>query len=177
MTLVAANVALAAPPAAHLLPVRTAAELGQACAREFPACDVLLMAAAVADFAPAAAAGKLKKAGREHLELVLEPTADVLAGLAAQRRRGQTLVGFAAEHGADAVALAREKLARKGLDALVVNDISRADIGFDVAENEVTVLLAPENGSAATEVHLARASKERVAERILDTVGGLLGRG
>src|SRR5208282_3405033 len=106
-------------------------------------------AAAVADFTPAAPAnGKIKKSTRERLELVLEPTADVLSGLAAERRDGQTLVGFAAEHGERALELARGKLVGKGLDALVVNDISRSDIGFDVDANEVTILIAPADEGA-----------------------------
>ncbi len=168
VTLVAANVALATPPGVERREVVTAAELARACEQEFPRCDVLLMAAAVADFTPAAPAnGKLKKAERARLELVLEPTVDVLAGLAAQRREDQTLVGFAAEHGAQAVELARGKLVAKQLDALVVNDISRADIGFDVDANEVTILTA---GPALGERHVPRASKAQVAEAILDAV-------
>ena len=106
------------------------------------------MAAAVADFAPAYASdGKIKKAGRETLSLELAPTADILTELAGMRRDGQTLVGFAAEHGPEGVAGAQAKLASKHLDALVVNDISRADIGFDSAENEVTILTAGEGGA------------------------------
>jgi phosphopantothenoylcysteine decarboxylase/phosphopantothenate--cysteine ligase len=187
VTLVAANVALATPPGVARCEVVTAAELGQACEREFPGCDVLLMAAAVADFTPAAPAdGKIKKSSRERLELVLEPTADVLAGLAAHRRDGQTLVGFAAEHGERALEHARGKLTGKGLDALVVNDISRSDIGFDVDANEVTILTAAAsaNGaSAATgdgegtarilERHVPRATKAQVAAAILDAVESL----
>jgi phosphopantothenoylcysteine decarboxylase/phosphopantothenate--cysteine ligase len=177
VTLVAANVALPLPANVTLREVVTAAELGQACAEEFAQCDVLLMAAAVADFTPVVpAAGKLKKAGRAHLELVLEPTADVLAGLAATRREGQTLVGFAAEHGSGAVEAARGKLTAKGLDAIVVNDISRSDIGFDVDANEVTLLMRPHGGgehAQIEEVHVPRASKDRIAEAILDAVGGL----
>jgi len=177
VTLVSANVALPAPGAAQVREVHTAAELKSACEAEFPACDVLLMAAAVADFAPAAAAAdKLKKAGRDSLELVLEPTADVLSGLSARRHAGQTLVGFAAEHGTEAAHAARAKLTAKGLDALVVNDISRSDIGFDAAENEVTILSTAEGGRVA-ERHVARTSKIEVAEAILDTVEELRGRG
>jgi phosphopantothenoylcysteine decarboxylase/phosphopantothenate--cysteine ligase len=193
VTLVSANVALPTPPGVERRDIVTAAELAQACAQEFPRCDVLLMSAAVADFTPAAPAnGKLKKAERERHELVLEPTADVLAGLAAQRRDGQTLVGFAAEHGPDAVELARGKLAAKHLDALVVNDISRADIGFDVDANEVTILLVAPGGGrprahpsaraskageepAIEERHVPRASKAHVAEAILDAVQSLRG--
>jgi phosphopantothenoylcysteine decarboxylase/phosphopantothenate--cysteine ligase len=183
VTLVAANVALATPPGVARREVVTAAELGQACEREFPGCDVLLMAAAVADFTPAAPAdGKIKKSNRQRLELVLEPTADVLAGLAALRREGQTLVGFAAEHGERALEHARGKLTGKGLDALVVNDISRTDIGFDVDANEVTILTAATSSNGARtatgnagirERHVPRATKAEVAAAILDAVESL----
>ncbi len=177
VTLVAANVALATPAGVTRHDVLTAAELSHACDEEFPGCDVLLMSAAVADFAPAAPEqGKIKKSARAHLELVLEPTADVLAGLAARRRDGQTLVGFAAEHGERAVECARAKLIDKGLDALVVNDISRPDIGFDVDANEVTILSAARGGhSQIAERHVPRATKAHVAEAILDVVEGLRG--
>jgi phosphopantothenoylcysteine decarboxylase/phosphopantothenate--cysteine ligase len=154
--------------------VRTAAELKEVCEREFAGCDVLLMAAAVADFTPAAPAnGKLKKADRNRLELVLEPTADVLAGLAAERRDDQTLVGFAAEHGAGAVAQAQSKLSAKRLDALVVNDISGKDIGFDVDANEVTILSVAGEDSGVRRREVARASKAQIAEAILDAVEDL----
>jgi phosphopantothenoylcysteine decarboxylase/phosphopantothenate--cysteine ligase len=183
VTLVAANVALAAPAGVRYLPVATAAELQQACEREFPSCEVLLMAAAVSDFRPSVPhREKLKKSSRLPSALELEPTPDVLAGLATQRRDGQTLVGFAAEHGEAALAGAREKLIAKGVDALVVNDISRRDIGFDSEQNEVTILLAagraPANGASARAsdgrkadaVRVARAPKARVAEAVLDVV-------
>jgi phosphopantothenoylcysteine decarboxylase/phosphopantothenate--cysteine ligase len=179
VTLVAANVSLSTPPGVSRREVVTAAQLKAACEEEFSRCDVLLMAAAVADFAPVPAQGKIKKSQRQRLELVLEPTADVLAGLAARRHAGQTLVGFAAEYGPQALAAARTKLAGKGVDALVVNDISRSDIGFDVDANEVTILTAPggANGgagaSAIAERHVPRASKAQVAETILDTVKSL----
>jgi phosphopantothenoylcysteine decarboxylase/phosphopantothenate--cysteine ligase len=172
VTLVAANVPLASSKAIARRDVVTAAELQQACEQAFAGCDVLLMAAAVADFRPAAPHdGKIKKAGRSGFELELEPTTDVLAGLAAARSDGQTLVGFAAEHGEHAVELGRRKLAEKGVDAIVVNDISRGDIGFDSDANEVTILTA--NGSAAGAIEVPRASKARVAEAILDAVAGL----
>ena len=107
------------------------------------------MAAAVADFRPAAPAdGKIKKSGHARLRLELEATPDVLAGLAARRRDGQTLIGFAAEHGERAIEHGREKLLAKGVDAVVVNDISRGDIGFEADANEVTILTAGENGDA-----------------------------
>ena len=115
-------------------------------ARGVPRCDVLLMAAAVADFTPAAPhAGKIRKSGREGLRIELEATEDVLSGLAGSRADTQTIVGFAAEHGPEAVAGARQA-GGQGLDAIVVNDISREDIGFDVDANEVTILTAADRG-------------------------------
>ena len=180
VTLVAANVALPAPPGVDCRRVATAAQLKEACEQAFPACDVLLMAAAVADFRPSAPApAKIAKTGRESLVLELEPTADVLGELASRRRDGQLLVGFAAEHGEGAVQAARAKLVSKRLDAIVVNDISRADIGFDSEHNEVTILLADGRlpagagegaGAEGASVFIARAPKARVAEKILDTV-------
>jgi phosphopantothenoylcysteine decarboxylase / phosphopantothenate---cysteine ligase len=169
VTLVAANVSLASSDAIARRDVGTAAELQEACQEAFPDCDVLLMAAAVADFRPASPSeGKIKKSGRASLALELEPTDDVLAALAAQRRAGQTLVGFAAEHGANTLDLARRKLVEKGVDAIVANDISRADIGFDVDANEVTILTADGAGQGA--VGVGRAAKAQVAEAILDAV-------
>ena len=93
------------------------------------------MAAAVADFTPERSSlGKLARAGSGGLELRLSETEDIIAGVAADRTPDQTLVGFAAEHGAEAISRAREKLVRKGLDAIVFNDVSRSEIGFDSAE-------------------------------------------
>jgi phosphopantothenoylcysteine decarboxylase/phosphopantothenate--cysteine ligase len=178
VTLIAANVPLPAPAGVLVREVVTAAEMQAACAEEFPSCELLLMAAAVADFRPLAAQdGKIKKAERERLELVLEPTPDVLSGLAARRRPGQTLIGFAAEHGERAVERAREKLAAKGIDALVVNDISRQDIGFDADANEVTILSAPGDRSRIEALHVPRASKTDVAEAILDAAQRLRANG
>jgi phosphopantothenoylcysteine decarboxylase/phosphopantothenate--cysteine ligase len=169
VTLIAANAALEPPAGARMLEVETAAELKDACEREFVNCDALLMAAAVADFRPAAPApGKLKKDAADAPRAIeLEPTADVLSGLADARRPGQLLVGFAAEHGEGAVAYAREKLVRKGLDAIVVNDISRPDIGFDAHENEVKII------TAEGERHVQRSSKAQIAAAVLDAVTDL----
>jgi phosphopantothenoylcysteine decarboxylase/phosphopantothenate--cysteine ligase len=180
VTLLAANVALVDPVGVTRHDLATAAELQQACEREFPACDVLLMAAAVADFRPREQAdGKIKKAGRTSLEIELEPTADVLAGLSRHRRADQTLVGFAAEHGERAVDLARNKLEQKGLDAVVVNDISRRDIGFEVDANEVTILTDRRSASTGAQPehvqHVPRAAKAEVAGAILDAVERLRG--
>jgi phosphopantothenoylcysteine decarboxylase / phosphopantothenate---cysteine ligase len=165
VTVVAANVALPRPDGVLWRPVDTAADLKETCEREFPACDVLLMAAAVADYRPSEAHdGKLKKAGRDGLRLELEPTEDVLRALASHRRSGQTLVGFAAEHGEGAIEHGRSKLRDKGLDAVVVNDVSRSDIGFDADSNEVTIL------TASGDEHVPRAPKPNIALAILDAV-------
>jgi len=165
VTVVAANVALGRDPRVRYVDVETAAQLQEACAEAFAHSDVLLMAAAVADFRPARSfAGKLKKTADERMRVELERTPDILAGLASTRRDDQTLVGFAAEHGEGAIEHGRDKLARKRVDAVVVNDIARADIGFESPDNEVTIL------TAAGETHVARASKAEVARAVLDAV-------
>jgi phosphopantothenoylcysteine decarboxylase/phosphopantothenate--cysteine ligase len=165
VTVVAANVALEPPAGVRVIPVQTAAELATACKRELHACDVLLMSAAVADFRPAGPVDRKLKKDQGVPQIELEATEDVLSALAAARRSDQVLVGFAAEHGEGAVALGRGKLERKGLDAVVVNDIARPDIGFDSAENEVTIVAAD-----GFERHVPQSRKERVARAVLDEV-------
>jgi len=169
VTVVAANVSLPAPAGVRVVAVQTAAELLDACEARFDAADVLLMAAAVADFRPrAAAAAKLKKdVGPPRLEL--EPTTDVLGTLSSRRRPGQVLVGFAAETGEGAISYAREKLTRKRLDAIVVNDVAADGIGFDSADNEVTIVTAE-----GTEQRLERAGKDLIAEGVLVGIDQLL---
>jgi len=168
VTLIAANVAIPTGPAVTRIDVVSAAELAEAARSAFAASDVLIMAAAVADFRPAAAAaGKLVREGSGGLSLDLEATEDVLAGLAADRGDGQVVVGFAAEHGGSFVERAREKLGRKGIDAIVVNDVSDPAIGFDSDENEVTVV------TASAETVVPRGTKREVAAAILDAIGSL----
>ncbi len=168
VTVVAASVALPDPPGVRVVGVETTAELASAVREEFAEAHVVLMAAAVADFRPASPAEeKLTREGGDGIELRLEATDDVIAGLAAERRPDQTLVGFAAEHGGDFVARAREKLVRKGLDAIAVNDVSRGDIGFDSTSNEVVIV------EAGAEHEVALASKQDVADAILDRVEAL----
>jgi phosphopantothenoylcysteine decarboxylase / phosphopantothenate---cysteine ligase len=170
VTVIAANLTVSVPAQVRILPVRTAAELAQACQQEFACTDVLVMNAAVADFRPASPAeSKLKKSeGIPTIELV--PTEDVLSGLADRRRAGQLLVGFAAEHGEQALDYGREKLERKRLDAIVVNDISRPEIGFDVDQNEVTIVTRD-----GQQLHVPRASKRDVAEAVMEQVVRLFG--
>lgn len=170
VTLLAANVGLPTPPGVERVEVGSAAELASASNEAFAAADVLLMAAAVADFRPAASSpGKLVREGSGDLELQLEETEDVLAGLAARRRDGQVVVGFAAEHGGELIERARGKLERKRLDAIVVNDVSDAGIGFDSTDNEVTIV------ARDGEQPVPRGSKRSVAEAILDRVEELRG--
>jgi phosphopantothenoylcysteine decarboxylase/phosphopantothenate--cysteine ligase len=165
VTLIAANVALPSPPRVRMIEVRTAAELKEACEREFPGSDVLLMAAAVADFRPAAPVErKLKKDAGAPAPIELEPTDDILSALAGARRADQVLVGFAAEHGARAIDYGRGKLEAKRLDAVVVNDISRPDIGFDAEANEVVII------TGAGERRIPRTGKAEVADAVLDEV-------
>jgi phosphopantothenoylcysteine decarboxylase / phosphopantothenate---cysteine ligase len=174
VTLVAANVTIPAPAGVETVPVETTSELAQAVQKRFDGTDVLVMAAAPADFRPKeVAGGKIAREGRDveaersgsgGLSMELEPTEDIVAGVAAGRRANQTVIGFAAEHGDGAVERGRTKLARKGLDAVVVNDISRTDIGFDSEENEVTIVLAE------GEREVGRGPKTEVAAAILDEV-------
>lgn len=165
VTVIAANVDLPRHAQISYIDVGSAAQLEAAARDQFTSCDLLLMAAAVADFtASEPASGKLKKDGRSELELTLSPTTDVLAALSGLRTEGQTLVGFAAEHGADAVEVGRTKLASKGLDALVINDVAGVDIGFESSSNEVTIV------TAGGDRHVPKADKVAVANEILDVV-------
>jgi phosphopantothenoylcysteine decarboxylase/phosphopantothenate--cysteine ligase len=165
VTLVAANVDLPEPDGVKRIDVETTAELAHETAERFETQHVLLMAAAPADFRTEPITGKIKR--QDSLKLNLLPTEDILAAIAAERGEGQTIVGFAAEHGGDAVGRARAKLARKGADLIVLNDVSDPRIGFESAENEVTLV------AAADETLVPRAAKETVADAILDRVEAL----
>jgi phosphopantothenoylcysteine decarboxylase/phosphopantothenate--cysteine ligase len=177
VVLVAANVALPAPAGVRRVDVETASELQSAMEAEFGNADVLLMAAAPADFRPATTAGeKIHRESTGELELELEATGDILAALGKGRRPEQTIVGFAAETPPGAVSSsstpgtawalerAREKLERKGADAIVLNDVSRPEIGFESSENEVTIV------ERDGEHHIPLASKAEIADAILDRI-------
>jgi phosphopantothenoylcysteine decarboxylase/phosphopantothenate--cysteine ligase len=170
VTLLAANLAVPAPPGVGVVETPTAADLErEALARGDS--DVILMAAAVADYRPAdVRTGKRPKDGATW-SVELEPTSDVLAQLGTGRRPGQVLVGFAAD-GADAGGLdrAREKRVAKGADVFVFNDVTRPDIGFDAEENEVVIL------TDAGEHQVAKAPKQEIAAAVLDEVERLLSR-
>ncbi len=168
VTVIAANVELPRQDQIAYVEVETAAELEAATREGFRETQVLIMAAAVSDFRPLAPEQlKLAKRNRERLTVELEPTTDVLAALSSERRDGQTLVGFAAEHGEGAFDRARDKLERKGLDAVVLNDISQPGVGFDVPDNAVTILTS---GGAQP---VPRGSKDEIARAVMDAVEAL----
>lgn len=165
VTLICANVSLSEPPGVHRIDVETTEQLAAATRSEFPSAQVLLMAAAPADFRPTdQAEGKLTR--DQSLDLHLEPTGDILATLCAGKRDDQLVVAFAAESG-DNIDRAREKLTRKGADLMVLNDISNPAIGFESEENAVTLI------DSASEQHVPQASKDVIADAILERVARL----
>jgi phosphopantothenoylcysteine decarboxylase/phosphopantothenate--cysteine ligase len=163
VTLVAANLTVPPPGKVELVPAPTAAELEREVLARSDA-DVVLMAAAVADYRPAEQGSGKRPKDDQLWTVTLEPTGDVLAQLGAQRRDGQVLIGFAADHGETGLVRAREKLEAKRSDLIVFNDVSREDIGFDAGENEVVLV------SAAGERRIRKAPKERIASEILDEI-------
>jgi phosphopantothenoylcysteine decarboxylase / phosphopantothenate---cysteine ligase len=171
VTLIAGPTKLPAPAVGAVVHVRSAAEMHEAVMRVAATADVVIMAAAVADYTPAdVAPGKIAK-GDAPLTLTLTRTKDILADLgsmrAAMRSERPLLVGFAAET-SDVVANARDKRARKQVDLVVANDVSRPDRGFDVETNAVTIV-----GDGVEEsVPLQR--KEAVAAVIVDRIAALL---
>ncbi len=171
VTLLAANLAVPAPPGVELVETPTAADLEREVLGRAPEADVVVMAAAVADYRPAEALAAKRPKDTATWTLELEPTADVLSVLGDRRRAGQLLVGFAAETGAEGVERAREKLSRKGADLFVFNDVSRPDIAMDATDNEVTLL------TRSAERTVAKAPKDEIAAAILDEVESLIGNG
>jgi len=156
-----------APIGVDTVSVETAAQMKTALDGLAAAADVVVMAAAVADFRPVScASGKIKKAGGVP-EIVLEPTPDILAGLGAAKRPGQILVGFAAETG-DLVAQAQSKLERKNLDLVVANDVSQPGVGFQHDTNAVTFV----RPGGELESH-PLSDKRDIARALLDIVVGL----
>ncbi|MFH1834294.1 MAG: bifunctional phosphopantothenoylcysteine decarboxylase/phosphopantothenate--cysteine ligase CoaBC [bacterium] len=162
--LIEANVHMPAAPGVRQIKTPTAGEMHAEVMRRLQDTDILIMAAAVADYRVAAgpAGGKIGK-GRDELAIGLQPTTDILCDVAAHHK-GQFLVGFAAEYGLEGLDRARAKMEQKELDMIVFNDISRTDIGFDSDFNEVHVL------TRDSEVLVDRAPKETIAELILDNI-------
>ena len=169
VTLLGANLAVAAPPGVELVATPSAAELEREALARGPESDVVIMAAAVADYRPAEALATKRPKDRAAWTLELEPTTDVLAELGRSRAPGQVLVGFAADEGQRGLGRAREKLTNKHADLFVFNDVGRDDIGFDSRDNEVTLV------SAAGDRTVAKAPKNEIAAAILDEVERLIG--
>ncbi len=165
---------LAPPPGVDVLRVESAAQLEQAVRHAADAADVVVMAAAVADYRPAVVASqKLKKTGAP-VSLELVPTPDILAGLCARRRPGQVIVGFAAEtaSGAELVALGRAKLVAKGTDLVVANAVGGDGdaLGFGFGEDASRAVIV----SGHSQVDLGVAAKSAVAARLVDAITDLL---
>ena len=168
VTLLAANLAVPAPTGVELVETPTAADLAREARSRAAGADVVVMAAAVSDYRPAEQhAGKRAK-DAEPWSITLEPTDDVLALLGQRDRNGQVLVGFGAEAGEAGLERKRAMLHGKNLDLVVYNDVSVPGIGFDAAENEVTLV------SRSGERVVPRAPKESIAAEIVDEVERLL---
>ncbi|MEK6610601.1 MAG: bifunctional phosphopantothenoylcysteine decarboxylase/phosphopantothenate--cysteine ligase CoaBC [Gemmatimonadota bacterium] len=171
VTLIAGPGSLGAPFGVEVVRVESTGELATAVEKALPKADVLIMAAAPADYRPKKASATKTKRGAGSMSLDLEPTPDVLKATVAKRKKGAVIVGFALEAG-EAVASAREKLAAKQLDLVVANDATEPDAGPEAETNRVA--LVANDGVE----RLPLMSKEAVAERIVDRVGVLLsGRG
>jgi phosphopantothenoylcysteine decarboxylase / phosphopantothenate---cysteine ligase len=167
VTLLAANLAVPEPPGVTVVQTPSASDLEREALARADA-DVIVMAAAVADYRPAAPSADKRTKDGEHWNVELEPTADVLSTIGAARRAEQVIVGFAADHGDAGLERAREKRLAKNADLFVYNDVSRTDIGFDAPDNEVVVL--SENGERA----VRKAPKSVVAAAVLDEIERLL---
>ena len=168
VTLIAGPMDVASPVGVSVVPVESTAEMAAAVADALGTADVLVMAAAPADFRPSRPATRKIKKASAAATLELEPTADILLSTRGARRNGAVIVGFALETN-DAVAAGREKLAAKGLDLIVVNDATEPGAGFGVETNRVT-LLEP----GGKEEILPLMPKSEVADAILDRVEALL---
>ena len=167
VTLVASNLSVGEPVGVDVVQAPTAEDVARETLARGDA-DVVLMAAAVADYRPADPHAAKRPKDAEPWTVNLEPTIDVLRELGARRTNGQLLVGFAADRGEEGLERAREKLANKRADLIVFNDVARDDVGFDALDNEVVLV------SAEGERRIEKAPKERIAAAILDEVAGRL---
>jgi phosphopantothenoylcysteine decarboxylase/phosphopantothenate--cysteine ligase len=170
VTLVAANVELPDPAGVKVVRTVSARDMHAAMLAAAPHADAIVMTAAVADFRPVARAEqKIKKDGRLPEPISLTENPDILAELSARRRAGQLIIGFAAETDQD-LAAARAKLARKGCDFLVMNQVG-GGLGFGAGDNEAVVLAAD-----GTVTPIPRRSKDALADFVWDLVAARLGR-
>ncbi len=161
--LISGPVAIQPPAGAEVVRVETAAQMRRAAIDRAPEANVIIKAAAVADYQVKDVATEKIKRTRENLSLELEPTSDILAELALKATPGQIVVGFAAET-TNVLENARRKLRSKSLHAIVVNDVSRPEIGFDSDRNAVTIITQDE------EIQVPESSKREVANRVLDAI-------
>jgi phosphopantothenoylcysteine decarboxylase/phosphopantothenate--cysteine ligase len=168
VTVVAGITTVDPPAGVRVVRAISAEEMDQAVARESRDASVFIGAAAIADYRPARRAAQKIKKSEESVTLTLERTPDVLANVAAARTNGLLIVGFAAET-ENVIANAREKLRAKKLDAIVANDVTRSDSGFDTTTNAITIITARNNDP----VELPALSKSEAANRILDTIVSL----
>jgi phosphopantothenoylcysteine decarboxylase / phosphopantothenate---cysteine ligase len=162
-----ANLAVEAPHGVEVIPTPTAEAMLDA-ALALPDVDVALLAAAVADYRPAAALAAKRPKDDRPWTVELEPTADVARALGERKRDGQVLVAFGAEHGKEGLERKRAMLESKNVDVVVFNDVGRTDIGFDTVENEVVLI------TRDGERTVPKAAKTVIAAAILDEVEGLL---
>jgi phosphopantothenoylcysteine decarboxylase/phosphopantothenate--cysteine ligase len=162
---VVSGVTTATPPEGiRIVKAVSAEEMSQAVMRESAGASVFIGAAAIADYRPAQRAEQKIKKTNDSITLTLERTPDVLSQVAASRTNGMVVIGFAAET-ENVVENAKEKLRAKKLDAIVANDVTREDSGFDSATNAVTIITGNDNP-----VVLPTLSKREAADRILDVI-------
>ena len=164
VTVVTGITSVAPPSGVRVVPALSAEDMSQAVSKEREKASVFIGAAAIADYRPVERADQKMKKSQDSITLTLEPTPDVLSQVAASRANGMLVIGFAAET-ENVVANAQEKLRRKKLDAIVANDVTRADSGFDSATNAITIIT---DDSEAIELPVM--SKSEAADRILDVI-------
>jgi phosphopantothenoylcysteine decarboxylase/phosphopantothenate--cysteine ligase len=167
VTVVAGSTTVSAPAGVRIVKALSAEEMAQAVARESANASVFIGAAAIADYRPAQRAEQKIKKSEESITLTLERTPDVLSQVAASRANGMLVVGFAAET-ENVVENARQKLISKKVDAIIANDVTRADSGFDTATNAITIITKDKDP-----IELPVMSKTEAADRILDVIRSL----
>ena len=165
VTVVAGTTSVAPPSGVRVVRAISAEEMLQAVEKERENASVFIGAAAIADYRPVQRSDQKIKKSQDSITLTLEPTPDVLSQVAASRTNGMLVIGFAAET-ENVIANAREKLRSKKVDAIVANDVTRKDAGFDSPTNAITIITK----DGAEPVELPVMSKSEAADRILDVI-------
>jgi len=168
VTLVVGNTTVNPPAGARVVRALSAEDMSRAVEQEIAKHSVFIGAAAIADYRPAQRAEQKIKKSEDQITLTLERTPDVLSQVAASRANGMLVIGFAAET-ENVLENARNKLQRKKLDAIVANDVTRQDSGFDSTTNAITIITKDQNDP----VELPLLSKREAADRILDVIVSL----